>query len=90
MGLGAAGLEILSAMPREEAEMVITINTPEILRRYPQTTEGALRRAHEETRKQAYSAISGILSKGFWGIGVPVLGQGKPVAAVVLITSAVD
>lgn len=90
LGLGAGGVAILAAMPSEEAETVIKINAPEIARRYPQMTEDAIRRLLNETREQGYSVIPGILAPGFWGIGVPVLRpDGQPVAAIVLITSAV-
>lgn len=90
LGLGAGGLAILAAMPKEEAETVLTINAPEILRRYPQLSEGALRKMLEETREQGYSVIPGSLSPGFWGIGVPVLrADGHPVAAIVLVASAI-
>jgi DNA-binding IclR family transcriptional regulator len=90
LGLGAGGLAILAGLPKEEADTVLAINTPEILRRYPQLTNDELRRMHDETREQGYSVIPGVLAPGFWGIGVPVLGHDKQaVAAVVLIASAV-
>lgn len=90
LGLGAGGLAILAAMPQEEAEAVITINAAEIARRYPKMTEAEIRRQYHQAREQGYSVIPGILAPGFWGIGVPVLqDEGQPVAAVVLIASAV-
>lgn len=90
LGLGAGGLAILAAMPKEEAETVLKINAPEIVRRYPQLSEGALRKMLEETREQGYSVIPGSLAAGFWGIGVPVLrADGNPVAAIVLVASAI-
>ncbi|MCO5396663.1 IclR family transcriptional regulator [Ralstonia soli] len=89
LGLGAGGLAILAAMPDEEAERILKINIPEIGRRYPQMTEEALRKLIAETREQGYAVIPGTLAPGFWGIGVPVLRDGQPVAAIVLNASAV-
>jgi DNA-binding IclR family transcriptional regulator len=90
LGLGAGGLAILAAMPKEEAESVLKINAPEIVRRYPQLSESALRKMLDETREQGYSVIPGSLAAGFWGIGVPVLrADGHPVAAIVLVASAI-
>jgi DNA-binding IclR family transcriptional regulator len=89
LGLGAGGLAILAAMPNDEAEMVITINAPEIARRYPKMTVDRLRHMLSETRARGYSVIPGILAPGYWGIGVPVLRpDGQPIAAIVLIASA--
>lgn len=90
LGLGAGGLAILAALPEDEAETVITINAPEIARRYPQMTEDIVRDWHQSARDQGYSVIPGVLSPGFWGIGVPVLRpDGRPLAAIVLLASAV-
>jgi DNA-binding IclR family transcriptional regulator len=89
LGLGAGGLAILAAMPKDEAEEVLTINAPEIARRYPKMTVDNVRRLLHETREQGYSFVPGILASGYWGIGVPVLrSDGQPVAAVVLIARA--
>jgi DNA-binding IclR family transcriptional regulator len=90
LGLGAGGLAILAAMPNEEAETVLKINAPEIIRRYPQVSEASLRRMLHETREQGYAVIPGSLAPGFWGIGVPVLrAEGHPVASIVLVASAI-
>ena len=89
LGLGAGGLAILAAMPEDEAERALTINAPEIARRYPSMTFDKVRQLLHETREQGYSFIPGILAPGYWGIGVPLLrGDGQPVAAVVLIAAA--
>jgi DNA-binding IclR family transcriptional regulator len=85
LGLGAGGLAILAAMPRDEAEAVLKVNAPAIARRYPKMTYDTVRKMLEETREQGYSVIPGILAPGFWGIGVAVMRpDGQPVAAVVL------
>ena len=89
LGLGAGGLAILSAMPNEEADMVLTMNAPAIAQRYSHMTLETVRKLLHETREQGYALIPGILAPGYWGIGVPVLRPaGEPVAAVVLIASA--
>ncbi len=89
LGLGAGGLAILAAMPQEEAEAVLKINAPEIVRRYPNMTFETVRKMLQQTREQGYAVIPGILAPGFWGIGVPVLRpDGQPVAAIVLNTLA--
>jgi DNA-binding IclR family transcriptional regulator len=89
LGLGAGGLAILGAMSKDEAEMVLTINAPEIARRYPSMTLDRVRQLLHETREQGYSFIPGLLAPGYWGIGVALLrGDGQPVAAVVLIAAA--
>jgi DNA-binding IclR family transcriptional regulator len=89
LGLGAGGLAILAAMPKDEAEMVLRINAPAIAQRYANMTFDTVRRLLHETREQGYSFMPGILAPGYWGIGVPVLRpDGQPVAAVVLIAVA--
>ncbi|MBH2008374.1 MAG: IclR family transcriptional regulator [Xanthomonadaceae bacterium] len=90
LGLGAGGLAILSALPREDAEEIVKINAPAIARRYSQMTEDVVRQHLQTTREQGYSVIPGILAPGFWGIGVPVVrSDGQPIAAIVLVASAV-
>jgi len=85
LGLGAGGLAILAAMPRDEAEAVLKVNAPAIARRYPKMTYDTVRKMLEETRDKGYSVIPGILAPGFWGIGVAVLRpDGQPLAAVVM------
>ena len=89
LGLGAGGLAILAAMPKDEANAVLAINAPAIAQRYPSMTSETVQRLLHETREQGYSLIPGILAAGYWGIGVPVPGaDGQPVAAVVLIAAA--
>jgi DNA-binding IclR family transcriptional regulator len=89
LGLGAGGLAILAAMPKDEAEMVLTINAPAIAQRYSNMTLDTVRRMLSETREQGYAFIPGTLAPGYWGVGVPVLRpDGHPVAAVVLIAIA--
>ena len=73
LGLGAGGLAILAALPKDEAETVLTINAPAIAERYTHMTLDTVRRMLHETREQGYSFIPGILAPGYWGIGVPVL-----------------
>lgn len=90
LGLGTGGLAILSALPENEADTIVTINAPEIARRYPQMTESKVREHLKIAREQGYSVVPGILAPGFWGIGVPVLrADGTPIAAIVLVSSAV-
>jgi DNA-binding IclR family transcriptional regulator len=85
LGLGAGGLAILAALPKDEAEEVLKLNAAEIVQRYPNMTYDTVRKMLEQTREQGYAVIPGILAPGFWGIGVPVLRpDGQPVAAVVL------
>jgi DNA-binding IclR family transcriptional regulator len=89
LGLGAGGLAILGAMPKDEADAVLKINAPAIVQRYPNMPLETVQRLLEQTREQGYAVIPGILAPGFWGIGVPVLHpDGQPVAAVVLNTLA--
>lgn len=90
LGLGAGGLAILAALPRETADEIVKINAPAIARRYPQMTEDLVKQYLQTTREQGYSVIPGTLAPGFWGIGVPVLkADGEPIAAIVLLASAV-
>lgn len=89
LGLGAGGLAILAALPKDEADAVLKINAPAIRKRYPNMTLDVVQKMLDETRQQGYAVIRGVLAPGFWGIGVPVLeGDGQPVAAVVLNTLA--
>lgn len=89
LGFGAAGLAILAAMPYDEAEMVLTMNAPAIAQRKPHMTLEKVQQLLSETREQGYSFIPGLITTGYWGIGVPLLRpDGQPIAAVVLVANA--
>lgn len=54
LGLGAGGLAILAAMPNDEAEKVLAINTPTIAQIYPSMTP---KRSEACSRRRASRAI---------------------------------
>lgn len=89
LGLGAAGMAMLAAMPEDEASVTLESNFPAIAKQYPQMTRDVVLRLLKKTQAKGYSLIPGILAPDYWGVGVAVIdGEHKPVAAIVLITSA--
>ncbi len=55
---------------------------------YPRITISIVRDLVRETREKGYCALPGVIVKGYCGLAVPLLQEGRPIAAIVLVTSA--
>ncbi|MFM6990313.1 MAG: IclR family transcriptional regulator [Rhodoferax sp.] len=89
IGVGAGGVAMLAALPDEEIELALKETSDAIARDYPTVQIHMIRELVQTTREKGYCVIPGIIVKGYWGIGVPLLQQdGLPVAAITLVTSA--
>lgn len=89
IGLGAGGVAMLAALPDDEVEQLLAHNAAAIARDHPRATLPVIRALVHETREKGYSVIPGIIVRGYWALGVPLLdADGQPVAAIVLVSSA--
>ena len=69
LGVGAAGLALLAALPEDEAEAVIQQNR-EALRSYGNMTAAHMRLLVEATRDRGWAAIGNAAVSGVLGVGV--------------------
>lgn len=82
LGVGAAGLALLAALPDEEVAAVIAVNEP-VLHRYGGMTPARLRTLVRATRERGWSVIGNHAISGVLAVGMPVLdARGQPVAAL--------
>ena len=89
LGIGAGGLALLAALPDDEVEAALAHNAVAIAKKFPRSPAPVIRELVRETRDKGYCVIPGIIVPGYWALGVPLLhGDGRPVAALVLVTSA--
>ncbi|WP_442972585.1 IclR family transcriptional regulator [Rhodococcus sp. JS3073] len=72
LGIGAAGLALLAAVPRNVAASLIAANEAEIRRRYPQITRAYLLDKYDETRQNGFALNEGMVVQDSWGIAVVV------------------
>jgi DNA-binding IclR family transcriptional regulator len=88
LGLGAGGLAMLAALPDDEVDQTLAQTGEIIARDYPGITVPIIRNLVHETREKGYSVVPGIIVKGYWGLGVPLLQEdGRPLAAIILVSS---
>lgn len=82
LGVGAAGLALLAALPDEEVAAVIAENEPQ-LGRYGGMTPARLRALVRATRERGWSVIGNHATTGVLAVGMAVVdGQGRPVAGI--------
>lgn len=82
LGLGAGGLAILSHLPGQEFEEVMTLVIP-CVQEEAQLSESDLRQAVEATRRQGYSFIRNRVTLGVTAVGVPIFDSlDRPIAAI--------
>lgn len=88
LGIGAGGLALLAALPDDEVERALATHCALIEERFPNSPVPVIRRLLAETRERGYAVIPGIVSPGFWALGVPLLqADGRPIAAIVLVST---
>jgi DNA-binding IclR family transcriptional regulator len=89
LGIGAAGVAMLAAMPDAEIETTLTANASVIQREYPNCPLPVVRELLAQTRGCGYSVIPGLIVKGYWALGVALCNpQGRPEGSISLVTSA--
>jgi len=89
IGVGAGGVAMLAALSDQEIDKALDETADIMARDYPSIEPSMVRDLVQTTREKGYCVIPGIIVKGYWGIGVPLLqSDGRPVAAITLVTSA--
>ncbi|WPB58359.1 IclR family transcriptional regulator [Xylophilus sp. GOD-11R] len=82
LGVGAAGLALLSAMPPAESAAIVAANA-QALPRYGGMTPERMDILVAATRERGWSVVGNHVIEGTLGVGVPVLAtDGQPVAAI--------
>jgi DNA-binding IclR family transcriptional regulator len=92
LGVGSAGLALLSALPEEEIESILRANEAKLETRW-RLPVGKLREFIAQTQAQGYASISNYSIPGVTGVGRVIVDRaGKPVGAisVVAISSRMD
>lgn len=72
LGVGAAGLALLSSLPPDEIDRVLEINR-ERLPRYGGMTEARMRQLIRMTQERGWSVVGNSAVPGIVGVGVPIL-----------------
>lgn len=89
LGVGAAGLALLAALPDEEVAAAIAANSP-ALGRYGSMTPDRMKIMVRAARERGWSVIGNHATHGVLAVGMAVLGRdGAPVAAI-SVASIVD
>lgn len=82
LGVGAAGLALLAALPEGEAAAVIAANAP-VLGRYGGMTPERMRILVRATRERGWAVIGNHATEGVLAVGMAVPGRdGSPAAAI--------
>lgn len=82
LGVGAAGLALLAALPDEDVATAIAANAP-ALARYGGMTPERMQILVRTTRERGWSLIGNHATQGVLAVGMAVLGRdGEPVAAI--------
>jgi DNA-binding IclR family transcriptional regulator len=78
LGVGAAGIVLVAALPQDDADAVLEANAEIIAARYPMLTRAMIDDTVAEARAKGYSLNRGLLFPGSWGLGMAVRGpQGR-------------
>ena len=78
LGVGAAGIALVAALPEDDAKAVLAANAALIRSRYPVLTRAMIDDTVAEARARGYSLNRGLLFPGSWGLGMAVRGpQGR-------------
>jgi DNA-binding IclR family transcriptional regulator len=72
LGVGAASLALLAALPDAEVEEVLAEAAPEIAARYPRYSLPLLREEVARTRDAGFALNRGLVQAESWGIGIVV------------------
>ena len=89
LGVGAAGLAYLAALPPAEASAVIE-RSADSLQAYGRMTTAAMRRLVESARTRGWAVVGNAAVQGVLGVGVALLdGRGRPRLAI-SVSSLID
>ena len=89
LGVGAAGLALLSALTDDDVTAVIAANSP-VLERYGSMTPDRMKILVRATRERGWSVIGNHATHGVLAVGLAVRGSdGAPVAAI-SVASTID
>lgn len=82
LGVGAAGLALLAALPDEDVAAAIAANAPDFVR-YGSMTPDRMKILVRSTRERGWSVIGNHATRGVLAVGMAVLNRdGAPVAAI--------
>jgi DNA-binding IclR family transcriptional regulator len=84
MGVGPASQAILAFLPAEEAEIIISANSP-LYGRYNGLSADAVRERLPQIRTQRFTLDHGELVKGISALALPILPQGRDAIASIAI-----
>jgi DNA-binding IclR family transcriptional regulator len=83
LGVGAASLAMLAAMPEAESDAAIDANRIQFKERFPRFTAKLVKELVAEARLTGYAVNPGLLLAGSWGIAAPIhVGPHIPPAAI--------
>jgi len=81
-GVGTAWIAMMARMPDDEIDSLLREDSRRRVD-FPRFSDTLVRRLISEARSQGYALNQGLIFKGAWAMGVPVLnGQGQPIAAI--------
>lgn len=89
LGVGAAGLALLGALPPAEADEVIAQNE-QALRAYGGMTVAQMRRLAENTRDRGWAVVGNAAVPGVLGVGVALCDAGGYPRLAVSVSSLID
>ena len=89
MGVGAAGLALLSNLAPEDIDMVLSTNQA-LLPRYGGMTQEHMRRLIKNTQERGWSAVGNAAVPGVLGVGLPILRPGSHPIFAVSVSSILD
>lgn len=82
LGVGAAGVALLAALPAADIEAILRANRSR-MRRFPNASAKSIRKAIDATRKQSYAFSEGLVISAVRGIGLTLRDRrGHGVAAL--------
>jgi DNA-binding IclR family transcriptional regulator len=85
IGVGAASISLLAALPCERAQELVQINAPRYAE-FPSLTREAVWRSVEEARETGYGITRQQVARGLVGLGMTIRnGRGEPEAAITLV-----
>lgn len=89
LGVGAAGLALLAALPEEDAARVVAANTP-ALGRYGGMTPERMDILVRATRERGWSVIGNHATEGVLAVGMAVMGRDGAPAAGISVASTME
>lgn len=89
LGVGAAGLALLAALPDKDVQAIIAANAP-VLPRYGGMTPGRMEILVKATRERGWSVIGNHATQGVLAVGMAVPGANGAPAAAISVASTLE